>query len=246
MQAVIAALERDSRPLEVRTDSAHVRDGVYTHRHRWRQLGWRPRVLSTAEIRNADRWRRLDELIRTRGEGYDKVIWVKGHTSQAQVDAKEATPFNHHGNSAADLLATTCAACHGVPAAEIRAAAARVELAIRTQRMFLEIATARAKALQSRGLPTDPDICDSARRCENAAPKSDRAYVSDTSALYPWEWSPPQPHQQGPPQLSAKTRKMKITRNFDGQLRVEWLPKKGQLSFYLGATSGKALLWWVE
>eukprot|EP00662_Eupelagonemidae_sp_cell21_P014771 gene14771-biopygen88029 len=80
LQAVVAALEADPRPLQIRTDSDHVSEGVRRHRHRWRQNGWRPRVLASAEICNVDRWRRLDELLRSRGEGRDVIVWVKGHT----------------------------------------------------------------------------------------------------------------------------------------------------------------------
>eukprot|EP00662_Eupelagonemidae_sp_cell21_P057433 gene57433-biopygen28340 len=93
LQAVIAALQADPRPLEIRSDSDHVCNGANRDRHRWRETGWRPKKLATAEICNADRWRQLDEIIQNRGEGRDLIVRVKGHTRQDQGAGSWMTPF---------------------------------------------------------------------------------------------------------------------------------------------------------
>eukprot|EP00664_Eupelagonemidae_sp_cell27_P009705 gene9705-3360_t len=230
LQAVIDALEADPRPLQIRSDSAHVRDGWKQYRHRWRATGWRPRVLSTAEIRNAERWQRLDQLLRSRGEGHDEVTWVKGHTTPAQVAAGEVTPFNKAGNDAADDLATTGAACHAVPAAEVQAAAARTQLALSLHRLMLDISERRAAALAARGLPSEISLGikdgrkgrhsdrDAARLAEQqaaaaVAPAADALRTVDNRLeLYPWGWAPPPPHATGELHLKPPFRDRKVTR----------------------------------
>ena len=58
--ALIKVLRVDSRPLEVRSDSKYVIDGVLKHRFRWKRSGWRGK---RKDIANADLWRELDELL---------------------------------------------------------------------------------------------------------------------------------------------------------------------------------------
>eukprot|EP00662_Eupelagonemidae_sp_cell21_P057691 gene57691-biopygen85628 len=256
LQAVIAALLADPRPLEIRTDSDHVYTGANRDRHRWRENDWRPKKLATAEICNVDRWRQLDEIIQDRGEGRDLIVWVKGHTRQEQVESREVTPFNHHGNNAADLLATTGAALHAVADADIRAAAARVELAIRLQRLMLQVCQARAEALKKKNLLTEGQADDAApgmsisQRIQSsraAAGPAPNVMVAARIDLYPWQWSPPPPHQHGPLILKPALRNRTVTRRVPWASRPQALrPINTEFSFAFGATMWKAFTWWVE
>ncbi len=151
IEALIYTLETDDRPVEFRTDSRHVHDGVTTHRSRWRANDWRPRLRATAEIPNHRRWRRLDQLLHRRTQATFRIAWVKAHTSWRQVVAGDVTPFNHDGNNHADALATAGIACHRVPRHRVAAVTARVHLALAIQRMMLSIAHARADARRRLG-----------------------------------------------------------------------------------------------
>ncbi len=93
------------------------------------------------------------------------------------------TPFNHAGNNAADMHATTGAACHGVPAAEVAAAAARVEPAVRLQRMIPEIALARAAALRTLDKLTEPRVHDGVRPGAHIAQIMEEATDAAEAAL---------------------------------------------------------------
>ncbi len=234
-------------------------DGANKHRQRWRAAGWRPRVLARSEICNAVRWQLLDELLRARGVGHDEIVWVKGHTSAEQVRAGEVTPFNHAGNNAADMLATTGAALHCVPAAEVAAAAARVELAVRLQRMILEIAMARAAALRTLDRLTEPRAQDGVRPgariaqtteeeavdAAEAAPGPETgAPVSEQIELYPWGWAPPHPQLGMALKLKRSLRRCTVTRYDSTPARER--PTAAQFCFPLGATMWRALNWWIE
>jgi ribonuclease HI len=76
LTAVIRALESLKRPCAVRlhTDSQYVQKGITEWIHAWKQRGWR--TAGRKAVKNADLWRRLDELA---GQHQIKWIWVKGH-----------------------------------------------------------------------------------------------------------------------------------------------------------------------
>jgi ribonuclease HI len=87
--AAIKALEALTRPSVVRlhTDSQYLRNGVTAWMPRWKRNGWQTK--EKTPVKNADLWRRLDELTaRHRVEW----LWVKGHAG-------------HPGNELADELA---------------------------------------------------------------------------------------------------------------------------------------------
>lgn len=89
LTAVIQALAALKRPSRVRlhTDSQYVQLGVSKWLANWKRRGWR-----TAEgraVKNADLWRRLDELARDHAVEW---IWVRGHAGD-------------QGNERADALA---------------------------------------------------------------------------------------------------------------------------------------------
>jgi ribonuclease HI len=76
LTAVIRALESLKRPCAVRlhTDSQYVQKGITEWIHAWKLRGWR--TAGKTAVKNADLWRRLDELA---GQHQIKWIWVKGH-----------------------------------------------------------------------------------------------------------------------------------------------------------------------
>jgi ribonuclease HI len=89
LTAVIRALEALTRRSRVRlhTDSQYVQQGITAWIHGWKRKGWR--TADGKPVKNADLWRRLDELAR---EHEVEWIWVRGHAG-------------HDGNERADRLA---------------------------------------------------------------------------------------------------------------------------------------------
>jgi ribonuclease HI len=89
LTAVIRALEALKRPAVVRihTDSQYVQKGITSWIHNWKRRGWR--TAEKTPVKNADLWRRLDELAALHTIEW---IWVRGHAG-------------HVGNERADRLA---------------------------------------------------------------------------------------------------------------------------------------------
>jgi len=89
LTAVIRALEALDRPSRVRlyTDSQYVQKGISAWILDWKRRGWR--TAGRKPVKNADLWRRLDELAALHDVEWH---WVKGHAG-------------HAGNERADLLA---------------------------------------------------------------------------------------------------------------------------------------------
>jgi ribonuclease HI len=94
LTAVIRALEALKRPCHVRvhTDSKYVQLGISTWINGWKKNGWR--TADRKLVKNAELWRRLDELA-ARHE--IEWLWVKGHADNV-------------GNIRADELANLGAA----------------------------------------------------------------------------------------------------------------------------------------
>ena len=89
LMAVIRALEALKRPCRVRlhTDSQYVQLGISKWIHGWKKNGWR--TADKKPVKNAELWKRLDEL----AVPHDiEWLWVKGHAG-------------HDGNERADQLA---------------------------------------------------------------------------------------------------------------------------------------------
>ena len=89
--AVIEALAALKRPCAVTLflDSQYVRKGITEWIHGWKKKGWR--TAAGQPVKNAELWRRLDELVATGGHVIDWK-WVKGHAGDP-------------GNERADALA---------------------------------------------------------------------------------------------------------------------------------------------
>jgi ribonuclease HI len=82
----LAALRRPSR-VAVYTDSAYVKNGITQWIHGWKQRGWR--TADKQPVKNAELWRRLDDLAQGHRVSWH---WVKGHAGDP-------------GNERADALA---------------------------------------------------------------------------------------------------------------------------------------------
>ena len=89
LMAVIEALGALKRPCRIvlHTDSQYVMKGITEWIHGWKAKGWK--TAAREPVKNADLWRRLDELA-SRHE--IRWVWVRGHSG-------------HDGNERADRLA---------------------------------------------------------------------------------------------------------------------------------------------
>jgi len=89
LMAVIEALSALKRPCRIvlHTDSQYVQKGITEWIRQWKARGWR--TAAKEPVKNADLWRRLDELV---GPHEIEWVWVKGHSG-------------HDGNERADALA---------------------------------------------------------------------------------------------------------------------------------------------
>ena len=95
LHACIAALEAEPRAIELRSDSKYVVDGVMRHA-RWRLAGWRGD--------NADLWAIMSAILSERGTDV-RVVKVKGHATDVDVQRGRVDPIDKFGNDAADELA---------------------------------------------------------------------------------------------------------------------------------------------
>ncbi len=79
--AVIRALEALKRTARVRvtTDSQYVKNGITQWIHGWKRNGWR--TAQKKPVKNADLWKRLDDLTK----GLDiEWEWVRGHSGHPE------------------------------------------------------------------------------------------------------------------------------------------------------------------
>jgi ribonuclease HI len=98
LMAVIEAISALKRPCRIvlHTDSQYVQKGITEWIKQWKLRGWR--TAAKAPVKNADLWKRLDEVV---GAHEIEWVWVKGHAG-------------HDGNERADALANKgCATVNG-------------------------------------------------------------------------------------------------------------------------------------
>jgi ribonuclease HI len=87
LTAVIEALASLKRNCKVRlyTDSQYVHKGISQWIHDWKRRGWR--TADKKPVKNADLWRRLDEL----ACGHEvEWHWVKGHAGHPDNERADA------------------------------------------------------------------------------------------------------------------------------------------------------------
>ncbi len=85
--AAIRALESLHRPCRVRltTDSEYLQKGVSQWLPQWKRRGWK--TAAKTPVKNADLWRRLDELAARHQVEWH---WVRGHAGHAENERADA------------------------------------------------------------------------------------------------------------------------------------------------------------
>jgi ribonuclease HI len=81
LMAVIQALETLKRPcgVDVTTDSQYVKNGISSWIHQWKRNGWK--TADRKPVKNADLWRRLDEVAARHKVAWH---WVRGHSGHPE------------------------------------------------------------------------------------------------------------------------------------------------------------------
>ncbi len=81
LMAAIVGLESLKRPCRVHltTDSQYVMKGITEWMAGWKRKGWR--TSTKKPVKNADLWKRLDELVNRHQVTWE---WVRGHTGHPE------------------------------------------------------------------------------------------------------------------------------------------------------------------
>ena len=142
LTAVIRVLQLEVRPLEIRTDSGYVHQGVLRHMPVWKARNWTTR--SKRPVCNVDLWMTLEKLLAERTEG-------NVHAKDADVVSGKVLREDKIGNDCADMLAVAGALLHKTRGVERRQAQIRLDVAWKIQRLMVDIVRARAASHASRG-----------------------------------------------------------------------------------------------
>ncbi len=91
MMAVIRALEALKRPCEVHltTDSQYVRKGITEWLPQWKRRGWK--TAAGKPVKNAELWRRIDELNQRHRIRWH---WVRGHSGHPENERADRLAVN--------------------------------------------------------------------------------------------------------------------------------------------------------
>jgi len=83
IMAVIKGLEalRRSSNVELFSDSRYVLNAIEGWMAKWKKFGWKRSVNARGLVKNADLWRRLDELLQRQ---VVKSQWVRGHDGHVE------------------------------------------------------------------------------------------------------------------------------------------------------------------
>lgn len=90
LTAAIRALDALGRRCKVRvyTDSQYVKNGITTWIHAWKKNGWR--TSGREPVKNAELWRRLEELAARHNVDWH---WVRGHSGHADNERADRLAF---------------------------------------------------------------------------------------------------------------------------------------------------------
>ena len=127
------------RPVDIRTDSAYVHNGITKHMKTWKKNGWQKK---NKLICHADLWQQLHTILKERAG--DSVVMTKvvAHATAIDVRSGRTTAFDKWGNDNADVLAVAGAMGH--PERTDREKRLQDMLVVTSvQRMMMDILTAR-------------------------------------------------------------------------------------------------------
>eukprot|EP00973_Karenia_brevis_P063653 8849122-Karenia_brevis.AAC.1 len=157
LYAVLHVLRTEKRRVEIRSDSQYVLDGCLRLLPKWRQQGWR--TARGRALANADLWKEVYALLQSRGNGYTKLVKVKGHATHHDVENGVSTIFDKIGNDSADVLAVAGAAAHGLPRRERREQLWRIAVTKSIQEMMADILDIRNAHMSHRPDVATQDDC---------------------------------------------------------------------------------------
>jgi len=132
--AVVLALRRDPRDLDIRTDSDWVYQGSL-HWRSWVGNGWKGD--------HGDLWKQLASELASRSDVSVVFTKVKGHATDLDVERGRVDACDKFGNDGADLLAVDGAASHCVAPGIVARTHARKAAAQGLHQMMLEIVRQR-------------------------------------------------------------------------------------------------------
>ena len=147
---MVKLLEREWRPVQIRSDSQYVVNGVRNF-NAWRHQGWRGE--------NSDLWSRLAVLLSRRPPEDVEITKVKGHATHLDVECGAVLLEDKAGNDGADELARAAASSQAAPADILQRAAERRQLASAIQWMILRILGERFAADASGTAERDAGEC---------------------------------------------------------------------------------------
>ena len=127
---MIVVIGGEDRPLEIRTDSQYVIDGV-------ERLRAEERPGRAGD--NNDLWQLLRERLSERASWDITFVKVKGHAKDSHVRRGLVSLVDKQGNDAADSLAVQGASLHAVPDPICQERMRRRVIARRTQKMMLTV-----------------------------------------------------------------------------------------------------------
>eukprot|EP00660_Eupelagonema_oceanica_P019343 gene19343-biopygen18671 len=214
--AIVLAVERDPRALEICTDSQWTIDRIRRDLSTWRGFGWR-RTLNGSRPEHVDLWKRLGRQLTDPTRGAVRFRYVKGHAKEQDVASGRVEAADKFGNDAADALAVEGAALHGVPRERVAAARRRVRVARAVQKMMLDIAWERARVREREKMPhggaageegaemkdhpdaepEEPEDGESGER--PSQPPTPRAAAAEAAPPPPAAAAAPEPQQPPPP-----------------------------------------------
>ena len=140
--AAIRVLQLEMRPLDIRSDSAYVVDGVSRRLEGWQRQGF---VRRNGPIKNADLWRTLWDLLSRRESGTVKFTKVRGHSTAQDVCSGRVTLIDKDGNDRADALAVAGSYLRDGSGFQREKLAAQLLVAKSVQLMMVEILAERGR-----------------------------------------------------------------------------------------------------
>ena len=193
LAAVVTTLQIEVRPVEVRTDSKYVYDGVSQHRAKWRKNNW---TIKGRKMRNADLWAQLDHILEARPVESVQITKIRGHTTTHDVFQGTVTLHDKEGNDAADALAVAGAFRNKWRDAS-QSLHAQLHTTAQVQRMMVSILQRRLKIQQAVAEEAEEEEEKSSSSSDSSrshhSRSGSRSASSSRSESASSSWAPPWP-----------------------------------------------------